>query len=165
MLVVELWDFNCQLFFGAVELFTLTLPSLVSVMDFGSLWTIWGRCQLSVDLSVCLVSCVREGWHVLQKSFYSRCSLSWKTLEKRRRDGVGGGKRQKCVYVCACGGCIRSKDMSYFDIPTVPFWLRNFHFRGQSMSVTATLVLWPKQLIAGCDGTRQIFHFASLSVE
>lgn len=39
-------------------------------------------------------------------------------------------------------------DMSYFDIPTVPFELMNFHFRGQSMSVTATLVLWQKQLIA-----------------
>lgn len=39
-------------------------------------------------------------------------------------------------------------DMSYFDIPTVPFALMNFHFRGQSMSVTATLVLWRKQLIA-----------------
>lgn len=38
--------------------------------------------------------------------------------------------------------------MSYFDIPTVPFELMNFHFRGQSMSVTATLVLWQKQLIA-----------------
>lgn len=29
-----------------------------------------------VRLFVCLVSCVREGWHVLQRSFYSRCSLS-----------------------------------------------------------------------------------------
>lgn len=39
-------------------------------------------------------------------------------------------------------------DMSCFDIPTVPFELMIFHFRGQSMSVTATLVLWQKQLIA-----------------
>lgn len=38
--------------------------------------------------------------------------------------------------------------MSCFDIPTVPFALMNFHFRGQSMSVTATLVLWRKRLIA-----------------
>lgn len=42
------------------------------------------------------------------------------------------------------GGVGEAVDMSYIDIPTVPFWLMNFHFRGQSMSVTATLVLWPK---------------------
>lgn len=39
---------------------------------------------------------------------------------------------------------VEVEDMSFFDIPTVAFWLMNFHFRGQSMSVTATLVLWPK---------------------
>lgn len=41
-------------------------------------------------------------------------------------------------------GVDEAGDMSYFDIPTVPFELMNFHFRGQSVSVTATLVLWPK---------------------
>ncbi len=50
-------------------------------------------------------------------------------------------RRQETVR---SGGVEEAEDMSYFDIPTVPFWLMNFHFRGQSMSVTATLVLWPK---------------------
>lgn len=34
--------------------------------------------------------------------------------------------------------------MPGFDGPPVPFWLMNFHIRGQSLCVTATLVLWPK---------------------
>lgn len=63
----------------------------------------------------------------------------------RREGGMerGGTARdsEKCVWR---GGVEEAEDMSCFDIPTVPFWLMNFHFRGQSMSVTATLVLWPK---------------------
>lgn len=64
------------------------------------------------------------------------------------------------------GGLKEEEDVSYFDIPTVPFWLMNFHFRGQSMSVTATLVLWPKT--AYCRQHQcicEIFHFASEPAE
>lgn len=62
----------------------------------------------------------------------------------RRQQGMewGGGMRQG--EGGGGGGGDEAGDMSYFDIPTVPFELMNFHFRGQSMSVTATLVLWPK---------------------
>lgn len=38
------------------------------------------------------------------------------------------------------GGVEEAEDMSYFESPTVPFELMNFHFRGQSKSVTAALV-------------------------
>lgn len=59
------------------------------------------------------------------------------TLEKRQRDW------EREVWMRRWGHT-ESKDMSYSDIPTVPFGLMNFHFRGQSVSMTATLVLWPK---------------------
>lgn len=36
------------------------------------------------------------------------------------------------------------EDMSCSVIPTGPFWVMNFHFRGQSVSGAATVVLWLK---------------------
>ncbi len=57
-----------------------------------------------------------------------------KPLRRDRGMESEGSKRQR-------RGVQEAKDVSYFDIPTVPFWLKNFHFRGQSQTLTATLVL------------------------
>lgn len=69
-------------------------------------------------------------------------ALKQKTLERTGQDGMGEAARDGEKWEVGRVG--EAVDMSYIDIPTVPFWLMNFHFRGQSMSVTATLVLWPK---------------------
>lgn len=65
-----------------------------------------------------------------RESSPSRCTL-WKTLEEPAMDGTGC-----CTSVGAVEG-----NVSHFNIPTLPFKAMNFHFRGRSMSVTATLVL------------------------
>lgn len=65
-----------------------------------------------------------------RESSSSRCTL-WKTLGKPAMDGMGC-----CTGVGAVEG-----NVSCFNIPSMPFKAMNFHFRGRSMSVTATLVL------------------------
>lgn len=90
-----------------------------------------GRCQ-TTGPSACSVSCVREVWRALQRKFSPADALCWKpwrSLPRMERWGRGHQRR-------SIGG-----DASYFDIPTMPFMAVNFHFRGRSMRVTATLVL------------------------
>lgn len=65
-----------------------------------------------------------------RESSPSRCTL-WKTLEKSAMDGTGG---------LTSVGAVEA-NVSHFNIPTVPFKAMNFHFRGRSKSVTASLVL------------------------
>lgn len=91
-----------------------------------------GGCQ-SISLSVrpSAYSAVSEGADMP----FRRTSTTDGKPRRRDGQGWGGGRRQWDV-----GGVKKGEDVSYFDIPTVPFWLMNFHFRGQSMSVAATLV-------------------------
>lgn len=51
-------------------------------------------------------------------------------------DACHGWNRRGGTRAGALGG-----DVSYFDIPTMPFKAVNFHFRGRTQCVTATLVL------------------------
>lgn len=90
-----------------------------------------GRCQ-PTGPSACSVSCVREVWHALQRKFSPADALCWKpwrSLPRMERLGWGAPAQEHWG------------DVSYFDIPTMPFKAVNFHFRGRSMRVTATLVL------------------------
>lgn len=68
-------------------------------------------------------------------------SSGWSSVEK-----PGGGCR-------GCSGALQQRGgrggrVSSSHFPTVPFKAVNFHFRGRSMSVTATLVLLSKV----CEG-------------
>lgn len=54
---------------------------------------------------------------------------------------------------------VAKEDMSGFDIPTVPLWLMNFHFRGQSLSVAATFVFVAQTAHCRTAGVQEIFHF------
>lgn len=95
--------------------------------------------------SVCLLSQLCQGGLTCpsEEFLQQMCSLL-KNPGEEREGWNGEGRRETARSVCGGGGVEEAEDMSCFDIPTVPFWLMNFHFRGQSMSVTATLVLWPK---------------------
>lgn len=54
----------------------------------------------------------------------------------------------------SCGGSV-----SCFNIPTMPFKAVNFHFRGRSMSVTATLVLLSRSVMVHPPPEKFIYPF------